>query len=110
MANIYWAEEKASAMEIQNHIMFEAEKTLGGKSTFGFCIQDGEAQLWIEHNDTDDKETGYWNILKNSPKIKGWRVLIFKCPAGYLECFEASKNIRTIRFANDKNNRDVVTG
>jgi hypothetical protein len=96
MANIYWGtkkEAKAPSHEIREYIMAEAEKTLGGKTNFGFRIYEGAGELWIECEDPNDDSSTYWNVLQCRPKIMGWRMLILKCPPGYLKRFEKSKNI-----------------
>ena len=108
MANIYWDEEKVSPSKIQDHIMFEAEKELAGKTNFGFRIDEGAAELWIECGHPNDDSTTYWHILNSQAKIMGWRVLIFKCPVGYLECFETHKNIRALRLVDTQDNHPLT--
>lgn len=103
MANIYWSsEKKASQKEVQVHIMEKAEEFLGGKTNFGFRIDDGAAELWVECENPNSDITTYWHILDNKAKVLGWRTLIFKCPPGYLECFESQRNIRVIHLVKDE--------
>ena len=107
MANLFWKGEKAPADVIEKYIMGKAEAALGGKTNFGFSIDDGAAHLWVECEDPNDEKSTYWSILDNKPKIMGWRTLIFKCPPGYLECFEQQKSIRVIHIVEPEINKAI---
>lgn len=101
MANVHESDKKVSAKKIQDHIMLEAEKVLGGKTSFGFRFDSGAAELHIECEDPNKEGTTYWHIFNNDTQIKGWRLLIFRCPIGYLESFKSRKDYLTICPAGD---------
>lgn len=99
MANIYWSKDsKASEKDIQKHVMTVAEKALHGKTNFGFRIRDGDAELWIETPTPRSNDSTYWYIFDDCPKALGWRLMIIKCPLGYIEVFEKSRGFAEIRL------------
>ena len=99
MANIYWnKDQKVSEKDIQEHVMAIAEKALHGKTNFGFRTSDGDAELWIETASPRSGDTTYWHIFDGCPKALGWRLMIIKCPLGYIEAFEKSRGFAEIRL------------
>ena len=83
MANLFWTGPKASRKEISDHLMEKASEHLEPGS-YATRFDEGEAQLWVEVEDPNDESKKHWHILDNQPKIMGWRVLLFKCPRGFI--------------------------
>ena len=83
MANLYWSGKKAKKKELSDHLMEKASVYME-PGTYGVRFDEGDAELWIEVEDPNDDSTTHWHILDNQPKIMGWRVLLFRCPSGYI--------------------------
>ena len=83
MANLFWAGPKAKREEISAHLM---EKVSEHREPGSYAVRfdEGEAQVWIEIEDPNNNTATLWDILGSQPKIMGWRVLLFRCPPGFL--------------------------
>ena len=88
--------QTASVEEIRNYVMGKAKIALGRKTNFGFRARDGDAELWVETDNPNTTTSVYWHIFDNKSRVMGWRLMIFKCPIGYIEVFKKSRGITDV--------------
>lgn len=79
----YWKGTKASPEEVVKAAMLKAAEVWPNAfhaETEGNSI----VNLWVECEEPDEY-TGLWDHF--TVKYMGWRLIITKCPIGYIDCF-----------------------
>mgnify|MGYP001316435595 CR=1 FL=1 len=94
MASLYFGGEKAEKSDAKKNLMQHAASVFDGRFTVCFDSDDGgnHIVLVLEVADPSDNLDPFLTQTLHSAKWMGWRYIILKVPAGYIDAIlEAPK-------------------